>query len=645
VSDAVTPRGELEELARAVWRLPAAGAAARDGLRPRARALHALAARVPALAALAAAADRALAAPAERAPAALLDLTLLVRQVRGGEAAAGADGALVPAPPSGPWATPLAPVGLRPLVEALNPAGRHGRWELKPTVEAAGPDLRLAGPLLAGFGHRHDDTAEYVAEEALPALAPGLAAELRRALDLRGDKFDARRLAALCGIDRKSGAELCRAALAEGSDAVKAQAVKCLARQGAARGERAALEVLKQKKSRAAARKAALQALAPSRRDEALGHLLEGLARPRTALEAYHALCRLTHPRLVPRLLEETRAAVAGIEAAAQAGPVPRKETDHLRQLLCLLAQRGGRPGMTTVLALADHLAEAVRATAVTALEWSVNYESAGRYAVAELAAALKHKEERVRYAVARLLGRGGPKARAAVPALAAALREEPVPSVREAAVSALGDIGEPRQAVLSALCRALRDERPWRRGGAAQALGRLKAKAGPAVPTLLGLLRRGAADQRCNALDALGAVGPVTPEVVPAVVAALRDPDERNRGYAANALIALGVRAKGAVPALVDMLHSRDGWVRWRAVGALGKMGRAAAPAAEALAALLQDRDAMYGHYARPGAAEALAAIGPAARAAVPALLEARKDRNKRLRAAVDAALAAINR
>jgi HEAT repeat protein len=631
--------GSLQELLSDLTLLLYGGARGGDRLGRHARALHRLAAQAPAVRPLAEAAEKALTAPGPRA---LHDLGLLLRQARAGLAGTDADGAIRPVEPSGPWATPLAPDALGPLVEALRPAAWQDRDTLMRAAEAARPDLRLAGPLLAGLAHRTGRSGEYLAAEALPALAPGLAGELRRGLDLRGGAADARRLAALYNIDPKSAAEFCRAALAEGSDVVKAQAVQCLACEGPDEGERAALDVLRQKKARGGARQAALRALAPSREDEALEHLLAGLARPGTAWQATQALLRGRHPGLAARLLEAARAAADKL-AAGPPGPAPPKQADYLRNLLILLAQRGGPAGVRQILALADHPSEAVRATAVAALNQAGTYGPLGPDAVAELVAALGHKEERVRAAAVGQLGGIGRKAKAAVPALIEALRKDPMPSVRSAVATALGQIGQPREEVLKALCQALWDRDAGPSGYAAHAIGSLGAKARPAVPELLGLLRRGAPDQRSSVLDALGFLGPLTREVVLAVVAALRDPDASVRCNAARVLIALGVRAKDAVPALTDMLSSTDGWTRRYAAEALGKLGPAAAPAVEALAAVLLEPDPVLRHYGRVEAAEALGAVGPAARAAVPALLKARRDRNKQLRAAIDEALEAL--
>src|SRR5206468_5985708 len=106
---------------------------------------------------------------------------------------------------------------LTALLEALTGSG-PGREE---TVRRAhqhqsAADLRLAGPLLAALGDGNAGLAEFVAAEVLPAQGPGVLPELLAALNLQGKAADARRLQAVCKLDPKAGADLCRRALAEG---------------------------------------------------------------------------------------------------------------------------------------------------------------------------------------------------------------------------------------------------------------------------------------------------------------------------------------------------------------------------------------------------------------------------------------------
>src|SRR3954471_4723226 len=106
------PREQLQLLAHDVDRLLAAGAAGAAGdekLRQRSARLRELAPKVPVLLQIADAVDRTVNAPAKQVTPALLDLLLIVRQVRANLSAAGVQGELTPVAPSGPWTT-AAPV-------------------------------------------------------------------------------------------------------------------------------------------------------------------------------------------------------------------------------------------------------------------------------------------------------------------------------------------------------------------------------------------------------------------------------------------------------------------------------------------------------------------------------------------------------
>src|SRR5438132_894575 len=116
------PRQQLRALARDVDRLLMAGsavAAGDEGLRRRAKALRELGQQAPVLGKIADTVDRVLAAGTAKAASALLDLLLILRQVRAGLATVGVDGPLEPIDPSGPWTTDSAARDLYPLLEGV----------------------------------------------------------------------------------------------------------------------------------------------------------------------------------------------------------------------------------------------------------------------------------------------------------------------------------------------------------------------------------------------------------------------------------------------------------------------------------------------------------------------------------------------
>ncbi|MCZ6840669.1 MAG: HEAT repeat domain-containing protein, partial [Alphaproteobacteria bacterium] len=119
--------------------------------------------------------------------------------------------------------------------------------------------------------------------------------------------------------------------------------------------------------------------------------------------------------------------------------------------------------------------------------------------ATPKLAVLLSDPERRVRRAALKALGRIGPEARAALPAILATTRDQSA-YVRQAAVLTLGDLDQLNENVLASLRRALRDE-DWRvRLNAVKSLAILDAAATAefAVPVLVAVLERETgADQR----------------------------------------------------------------------------------------------------------------------------------------------------
>jgi HEAT repeat protein len=307
------PREQLQLLAADVDRLLAAGAAVAAGdekLRQRSQRLRELGQKVPVLAQIADAVDRAVSAPPKQVAPALLDLLLVVRQVRASLTAAGADGAAEPVPPSGPWACAAPTRDLEGWLDTLVSSGYERPKKLKKAMQQPGfTDLRMVTPLLRALGANHHGLARLVAEKALPAFGRAVLPELERGLDLKGKSGDARRLQAICVLDQEKGAALCRQALAEGSAPVKIQGLKSLSRIAPKETEKAALSLLEQKAA-AAVHAAAYYALATGQSDEALEALVSGFLGGKgqdwlLLNNAEHSLAKLSHPRTTARLLEE----------------------------------------------------------------------------------------------------------------------------------------------------------------------------------------------------------------------------------------------------------------------------------------------------------------------------------------------------
>lgn len=237
-------------------------------------------------------------------------------------------------------------------------------------------------------------------------------------------------------------------------------------------------------------------------------------------------------------------------------------------------------------------------------------------------------------YWAARCLERLGPAAGAAVPALAATLRDGPndfdtgdgTIGARSAVAGALAAIGDP--AAVPALVYALEHARPYDRAAITGALASAQPAARPAI------------------IAALVSFGPSARPAAPALAAVLRErnadfaynrhaaariseleasfpppPERARRLYFNDQLAEAAAAALGAVGAaeelalLVASLDNR-GAARGAAEG-LGRLGTAARPAAPRLRTLLADP--AYQADARIATAQALAAIGDAG--AVPAI------------------------
>ncbi len=450
------PREQLLALAADVDRLLTAGASAAagdEGLRKRARLLGELRKKVPALGQVADAVDRAARGEGPAAPA-LLDLLLVVRQVRASLAPAGAAGPLEPVAPTGPWETPLPLSSLYPLIDVLTGRAKHRPDALREELHRETPsDLRLLAPLLGSLADASDGLANLVADEWLPRLGPAIVPELERGLCLQGRQPDARRLRALCRLDPRRGAELCRQALAEGNTALRAEALWSLPHVAPDHAEAIALERLEGKAGKEV-RAAAFAALAASRSDRALELLLAALGEPAEVwMGAAAALETLPHPEAGERLRQELRAALA--EAGeARRGPPPlelHRPDSRAGRLMLVLARRGDVEGIEIICSLPYDLPSIA---AITALQ---QVGPRAEAAVPVLVRALERPDKVMQIPAAVALAGIGPGARAAVPAMVALLGEADF-NQRYYLLEALHRIGPAAREAVPALT-ALRDD------------------------------------------------------------------------------------------------------------------------------------------------------------------------------------------
>jgi hypothetical protein len=317
-------REQLLGLAADVDRLLAAGVASGGGaaLRRRGKALGELAKKVPALGPVADAVGRV--AGTNRPATAFLDLLVMTRQVRVGLAAGGPVGKLEPLPASGPWRTAVPLQELLPVSRELKGSARIPEEIIADATKWGRlGDLRLSSAFLAlledegAEARQKDREAERERDEAaeygLSALGAGVLGEIRAGYRPGGGKSDVRRLRAICRIDPKAGAELCRKALAAGSVAVRVEALTRLPEVGKAdETEKAGLTYFRDRHNET--RLAAIQCLGVGKGEKAFATLLELLDDEWNPAD--EALGTFRHPHATARLLAELQRVVPLLEEA-----------------------------------------------------------------------------------------------------------------------------------------------------------------------------------------------------------------------------------------------------------------------------------------------------------------------------------------
>jgi HEAT repeat protein/lysophospholipase L1-like esterase len=266
----------------------------------------------------------------------------------------------------------------------------------------------------------------------------------------------------------------------------------------------------------------------------------------------------------------------------------------------------------------AAYTTEPLRASLASA-GGSADHENAPVAALAELVA---RGPAPARRAAAWALGRRGPQAITALPALTAALHDVD-PAVRAESARAVAALGPAAAAATADLFALLEDRREHVRWAAAGALHAIAPAARDNLARLVHALDSGDPYVRAFAAWTLGLAGPDAVSAGPALEARLHDPDPGIRTLAVRALGNLRSGDTAAVAGLADVVLRGTGDSRWRAARALAKLGPSAAAATPALARALSDPDDKL----RRESAFALALIGPGAEAALPALVAAERD------------------
>ncbi len=240
---------------------------------------------------------------------------------------------------------------------------------------------------------------------------------------------------------------------------------------------------------------------------------------------------------------------------------------------------------------------------------------------------------------IGALLAFSGPRARAAVPALRAALADKRV-AFRINAAIVLARIDPSATDAIPVLIEGLKPhDEPLEIGDVSPALARFGPDARAALPALIGWVNDGTSDT-C-VLEALVKIDPEGKECVPALIRALGHEDGDVVRVAANCLGLLGPRAKAAVPALAaavsrefDPAMEDHDDTQATIARALRRIGPDAKPAIPALIRTVRARrmhenniggnDRWADCIAATAAAETLGSFGAEARGAIPALTDA---------------------
>jgi len=250
----------------------------------------------------------------------------------------------------------------------------------------------------------------------------------------------------------------------------------------------------------------------------------------------------------------------------------------------------------------------------------------AAEEAVPDLVQLLTVENENVRLHASKALADIG---EVAVPSLISALKQ-PEPAMRTSAADVLGAIGPAAKDAIPSLATLLGDQEQEVSRHAASALGLI----GPAaVPELIEVARwrgRYATDMASTAFATLKADAATVNELVKLMGNVREDPAVR--AFAVSALGNMPDKARGQMPELIRLLSDENNDVRTAARWALGQTGPKGIPA---LREALKNSDPRV----RAGAAFALGSMGPAAEEAAPDLLRATKDEDRTVR--IDAILA----
>ncbi len=212
------------------------------------------------------------------------------------------------------------------------------------------------------------------------------------------------------------------------------------------------------------------------------------------------------------------------------------------------------------------------------------------------------------------VLGRLGPGASSAVPALLEVARKRTPPP--PAYIDALGQIGP---AAVPGVLHAIEQENPDQLTRDHWSVKCLQGIGGGAISPLATALADSKVSIRLVAARALGELGPVAAPAFGALVAAAGDADPRVRATVLGALVNTRVQTLSAVSRLESALKDSSPIVRLTAAQLVPHLGESARPLAPTLLATLADRDPAV----RLAVMEALPTLGSGATPSIDPLLQ----------------------
>lgn len=329
-------------------------------------------------------------ADGKSAAAELLDLALLMAQVRSAQAAPefpAETSELVELPPAVKMGSPMGPTELEMMVAALrNTSETRGKQRPQIIADAVfrgtARDLRILSlcvPALSDSG-----IADVVELTLIPVMGEALSPELRRELDIeKGRGVDQRILRSLVRIEGAKALDILHDAINRGSADVRAAAIEEFGKVAPNDAEPVAAMLVEKDRSKEV-RLAAIRALAKANGDEALDVLLRAFNGPadmRAAAEA--SLMVSTHPRATERIIKlftpeydelahykiKKATTKAEKDEAAKAQKAHNDKIAYLVDLVDLLSARATDATKTIVVHIfRTHKIKEVRDTAARAL-------------------------------------------------------------------------------------------------------------------------------------------------------------------------------------------------------------------------------------------------------------------------------------